>query len=108
MEMNQFNFSFEENCVLQYLNLFPGQFVTEVEIARRADRRQHFMEDAHWAHNPLIQLMESNLVEASSDGKYRLKSTRPRTGELVQRFLDPRLRELLERSDRQIDLSRFA
>ena len=107
MESEDFNFSFEENCVLQYLNLFPDQFITEVEIARRADSRQHFLEDAHWAHNALVELLEAELVETSGDGKYRLKYKGPRAADPARKFMDPRLRDILERSGCQIDLSRF-
>jgi len=107
MESNDLYFGADEHCVLQYLHNFPDQFLTEVEIARRADGREHFMEDPHWAHNALGRLLELKLVEMDEWGKYHLTLGKPKASEVTKRFIDPKLRQLLEQSRRKIDLSRF-
>jgi hypothetical protein len=108
-EMDPFdiNFSSDENCILQYLNNFPDEFITEMEISRRADGRERFQQDSHWAHYALAQLVESKLVESDGEGRYRLCYRRPGLSGPVKKFLAPHIREILEQSGRKIDLSGY-
>lgn len=97
----------DENCILQYLNNFKDTFITETEITRRADGRNRFVEDSHWAHNALNRLMEWQLVEMDGEGKFRLKSNRTPSKNTAKKFMSPKMREILERSGHKIDLSDF-
>ena len=97
----------DENSVLQYLENFPDDFMTEMEIARRADGRNHFMKDTHWAHLALSQLMDFGLLESDGIGKYRLKCRRGKSAGMNRKYLAPQVREILERSSRHFDLSGF-
>lgn len=112
MEPNDINFGADENCVLQYLSNFPGQFISETEIARRADGRGHYLKDVHWPHNALAQLVDASLLEADGEGKYRLKTRqqsgeKPKASRRPKKFIAPQLRDILEHSSHKIDLSRF-
>ena len=98
----------DESCVLQYLENFPDDFVTEMEIARRADGRTHFMDDTHWAHIALSQLIESGLLETDGLGKFRLKDRSAKAHAMVRKFLAPEVREILEHSSHHFDLSGYA
>lgn len=103
----------EENCVMQYLNNFPGEFISEREIARRADGKHRFVEDPYWAHNALSELVEMKLIETDGAGRYRrvaqeTKETKVvRSGDSGAKFMDPKLRAILEQSGRKFDLSHF-
>lgn len=109
MEADNFSgFGSDENCILQYLKNFPEQFVTEMEISRRADGRDRFVENSHWAHYALSQLLDLKLVETDGDGRYRLTSRRAGTGWPARKFIAPQMREILEHSGHKIDLSRYA
>ena len=108
MKLDDLNFGADENCVMQYLNNFPHELINVMEIARRAGSRERFLEDSHWAHNALAQLLEVGLVETDGSGKFRLKSGQPMAGKPAKKFIDPKLRQILEHSGRNIDLSRFA
>jgi hypothetical protein len=88
-----------------------------MELSRRAEGRRRFMEDPRWAHSPLSQLVDANLVEADGFGRYRVKSNSEKHGMANAgqparqpgiKFIDPRLRSILERSNRAFDLSQFA
>lgn len=115
MNLDSLDIGVDENCVMLYLNNFPGEFINEREIARRADRKERFLEDPHWAHNALLQLTEMKLLETDGEGRYRQVNEQP--GEQASqpakpagpraKFLDPKLRAILERSNHKFDLSRY-
>lgn len=95
----------DESCVLQYVQHFPESFLTEMEIARKADGRGKFEQDNHWAHVPLSQLVDFGMLETDGKGRYRLKVIR----KLVKpsKFISPSLRHILERSSHNFDLSMY-
>jgi hypothetical protein len=107
MEANDIIASSDEKCVLQYLENFPDEFVTETEITRRADGKSHFLEDSHWAHVALSQLLDSQLLETDGTGKYRVKKSRITTRNAFKKFIAPHLRDILEHSKRKLDLSGY-
>lgn len=108
MKSYDFNMGADENCVLQYLQDHAEHFLSEMEIARRADGRHRFMEDAHWAHVALSQLVAMNLAETDGLGRYRLQIARANEPANGKKFMDPRLRQILERSGKKFDLSCYA
>lgn len=63
------------------------------------------MNDAHWAHVALSQLLEMNLVDTDGQGRYRIHATRPEMPASPKKFIDPRLRQILEHSSKKFDLS---
>ena len=100
--------SVDENSVLQYLNNYPDDFVTEMEITRHADGRSRFLQDKHWAHTVLFQLVELRLVDTDGSGRYKLHPASMKKASLRPKFLAPTLRDILEHSDHKLDLSGFA
>jgi len=100
--------SADENSVLQYLSNYPDDFVTEMEITRHADGRSRFLQDKHWAHTVLFQLVELQLVDTDGSGKYKLHPASPKKSCLRPKFLAPAVRDILEHSDHKLDLSGFA
>ena len=108
MEAKEALLGADENCVLQYLRNFPDAFMTEMEITSHADGRTRFMENKHWAHSPLTQLLALGLVGTDGFGRYQIHSSASRVACLKRKFLAPQLRDILEHSDHQFDLSSFA
>jgi hypothetical protein len=98
----------DENCVMQYLNNFPGEFINEREIARRADGKERFLADPYWAHNALYELTDMKLLETDGEGRYRLVNHQPKAASPGAKFMDPKLRAILEQSGRKFDLSKYA
>ena len=106
-ELADVHFGTDEHCVLQYLNNFPDGFVTEVEIARRADGKTRFNTDPHWAHVTLSRLFELQLLETDGFGRYQMKNSRNDTQPPAKKFMAPQLREILEHSPKHLDLSAY-
>jgi hypothetical protein len=93
---------------LQYLVNFSGQFIGEPEISRRANGKDRFLEDSHWAHIALTQLLEVQLLETDGAGRYRVKSETTKSRDFASKFIDPKIRQILEQSGRKFDLSSYA
>lgn len=96
------NLGADKECVLHFLNLWPDNYVSGAEIARRASGKSLYIEDPRWAKLALAQLIELNLVEFESSGKYRVKG--PASVECVgqRRFIAPHWRAVLEQSGRPL------
>jgi hypothetical protein len=97
----------DENAVLQYLKKFPSGFVSEMEISRHADGRTHFTKDKHWSRIALTNLLDLHLVDTDGLGHYKFHSSDSKRLGFVRKFLSPRIREVLEKSGHNLDLSAF-
>lgn len=95
---SQFILGSDESVVLRFLKNWPDAFVSETEVARRADGRRRFQEDPGWASAALAQLMELKLIEADSMGRFRVNHHPAKKCVKTQRFVSPRLREILKRA----------
>lgn len=107
MEPDPTDIGVEANCVMQYLSNFPGEFISEREIARRADGKERFLKDPHWAHNAFSELIELGLLETDGGGRYRQKTKDAKAVKHGAKFLDPKLRAILEKSNHGFDLSNY-
>ena len=65
--------SSDEQMVLQYLNSFPGLFVSPAEVSKRAADRRRFTANPDWARRPLQLLAMQGLLETNASGHYRTK-----------------------------------
>jgi len=106
MELNEALPGADGSCIMQYLKNYPADFVTEMEITRHADGRTRFLQDKHWAHTTLQQLLDLHLVETDGAGRYRIYSVSPKDG-CKRKFLSPQVRFILEHGSRSLDLSAF-
>lgn len=98
----------DENYILQYLQNYPHSYITEMEVARRAGGRNYFLNDSHWAHNPLCILVDLGLLETDGQGKYRIKSDEVEAPHSAAKFISPQFRHILEHSGRKFDLTAYA
>jgi hypothetical protein len=101
------NLTADETCVLEYLKHWPNEFVSKIEIARRAETRTRFLFDPTWADRALRSLMESGMVESNGLGQYSLPGrgapTTVKCGDKMM-FVAPHLAEILEKSGRRFNL----
>lgn len=108
MENHNLNLGADENSILQYLNNFPDQFISVMELSRRAGGRGRYTEESRWAHVAVVQLMDLGFVETDGRGRYRIKLQKSsKTAGAKQKFIAPGMREILEQSGRKIDLSSY-
>ncbi len=97
----------DEQCVFQFLNHWPGAFVSEPEIARRADGKMHFQKEPRWAGHALTQLVVLSLAESDGHGRYRLKRRGRSTVKLgnQEKFIAPHLKDILEKNGLKLSWS---
>jgi CheY-like chemotaxis protein len=65
----------DEQDICIYLESCPGQMVSGIEIARRAGGRKRYRETPNWAVQPLLRLVETEIIETDANNHYRLKQS---------------------------------
>lgn len=99
----------DEICILRFLNNWPDAYVSQTEIARRADGKARYRANPRWTAGALSQLRALNLVEADRHGRYRLITDRKKRLTVClggkQRFVSPYLRAILEKHGRKFGRS---
>ena len=66
----------DEKLILDYLKQFPGEFVSSLEIARRAGSPRRYNIQPGWASVVLKRLETEAVVERDFKGRYRIKPKR--------------------------------
>ena len=84
----------EETEICDFLKSFPGQYVSQREICRRAGGKWRFREDPKWAFPILLRMVERRYLESDASGHFRLLTE---DKDKKKRWLSPELKELLER-----------
>jgi hypothetical protein len=110
MSSPQNQFSYDEQCVLDYLATCPGQFVPEGQITRHADTKTRFLKEPGWTRVVLRNLADKQLVEVDDSGRYRsLSAKKPGTSPArPKKFMAPQFREILEQKGAHVDLNKFS
>jgi hypothetical protein len=85
----------DEKDICNYLKAAHGQFVSPKEIARKAGGKWRFRENPHWATEPLLRLVEKNILESDPSGYYRF---RPIDKKKPKRWVSPQIKAILEQS----------
>jgi hypothetical protein len=102
------NLTADESCVVEYLKQWPNEFISKIEIARRAETRTRFLFDPTWADRALLSLMASGMIESNGLGQYSLPgpsaATKVKCGDKMM-FITPHLAEILEKSGNRFELS---
>jgi hypothetical protein len=62
----------DEQEVLWYLKSWHGQYVSALEIARRASHKRRFQEEPQWAVPVLQRLVDKAMIESDANGHYRI------------------------------------
>ncbi|HEV2392257.1 MAG TPA: hypothetical protein VG146_07830 [Verrucomicrobiae bacterium] len=83
---------------------WPGQFVSVVQICRRAGNRRQFQENPNWAVPLLATMLDKKVVECDAYNRYRLKP--PEKKRKV--FMSPELKKILEKAGRTFDVDESA
>jgi hypothetical protein len=91
----------DQNKICQFLKSWPGQFVSRKEICRRAGGKRRYREDENWAVPILQRMLEINLVEKDSDGRFRLTEQKSHDQKKSQkRWISPAIKAILRQSGR--------
>ena len=65
--------SSDEQLVIEYLEQFPGIFISPMEVSKRADGRERFKCRPEWARPILHRLAQQNEIDCNEFGHYRAK-----------------------------------
>jgi hypothetical protein len=98
------NLNADEQCIYEYLKLWPDQFVPGIEISRRAGHKTRFLGNPSWAGPVLGELLELGLIESDGNGGYRLRGYSTVMVGGKSRFIAPHLMEILANSGQIFDL----
>src|SRR5437879_2553183 len=71
--------SHDEKLILEYLEEFPGEFVSPMEIAKRAGSRERYKTQPGWARTVLQRLEQQYILEQDHHGHFRIKEKRAKT-----------------------------
>jgi hypothetical protein len=84
----------EEKEICEFLQSWPGQFVSQREVCRRAGGKWRFREDPNWALPILVRMVEKGILESDASGHFRL--TPEKKDDKKKRWLSPHLKKLLD------------
>jgi hypothetical protein len=93
----------DEVEICRYLESCRGQFVSAVEISRRAASRKRFQEEPKWATSALHRLMDNGEIETNGKGQYRLRPKQTEEKPKVKRWISPHIQKILRDSGKHFD-----
>lgn len=110
----------DESDIVNYLSSWPDQFLSAVEICRRAAGKGRFREDPNWAVRVLNRLVEKKLIVTDAAGHFRIAappvppaSPAPPVAApdkpaqeapaKPKRWMAPHIRKILEQSGKKFD-----
>lgn len=94
-----FNMDADEREIFQFLKSYGGEFLSAMEVCRRAGGKRKFHEDPNWAKQPLIRMAERNILEADQSGRYRIKPVKKHK----QQWIAPDIAKILQESNAEPD-----
>ena len=91
----------DQNAICQFLNTWPGQFVSRREICRRAGGKWRYREDENWASPVLQRMVEERIVESDDNGHFRLmKQASGDSNNKRRLWLSPAIKRIFKESGR--------
>ena len=84
----------EEKEICEFLKSWPGQFVSQREICRRAGGKWRFRENPNWALPVLSRMVEKGVLESDASGHFKLVTEKKQ--DKKKRWISPHLKKILE------------
>lgn len=88
----------EEKEICDFLKSWPGQYVSQREVCRRAGGKWRYREDQNWALPVLSRMVEKGLLESDANGHFRLT---PEKKDKKKRWLAPHIQKILEQGGKE-------
>jgi len=90
----------DEQVIVNYLNLWPAQYLSAGEICKRADGSRRYKEQPDWAKRPLLRLVEKRVVESDATGHFRVVVEEEKKEH--KQWLSPEMEEILEKKRKTV------
>jgi hypothetical protein len=91
----------DEADVWNFLNTCLGEYVSPVEISRRASGRRRYKDEPKWALRPIQRLLDEKIIETDGNGHYRAPLTEKKAK--TKRWIAPHIRKILKESGKEFD-----
>jgi hypothetical protein len=91
----------DEAEIWNFLNSCPGEFVSPIEISRRASGRRRYKDEPKWALRPIQRLLDQKIIETDGNGHYRLPPTEQKSK--AKRWIAPHIRKILKESGKDFE-----
>jgi len=103
MRQDEHSAVYDKACILEFLKRRPYDFISEVEISRKADGQSRFVSEPNWAHTALSRLLALDLVEADASRNYRFKTARFLKAKVFARkFISPQIEMVFRQNGQKI------
>jgi hypothetical protein len=95
----------DESDICNFLGSCGDQFVSALEISRRAANRKRFREEPRWAIQAIHRLIDQKVIESDGAGRYRLGSRQAeeKPTPKPKRWISPHIQKILNESGTQFD-----
>ena len=101
--------SADEKEIYDYLKSYSKQYISAIEVCRRAGGKRRFQEDPNWALRILPRMIEKGAVETDSLGHYRIRDEEEEEEEEAKpkkknkRWVAPHIERILKQSGKKFD-----
>ncbi|HEY3760911.1 MAG TPA: hypothetical protein VGN23_04125 [Verrucomicrobiae bacterium] len=83
------------------MKTWGGEFISAMEVCRRAGSKRKFHEDPSWAKPVLVRMEERRILEVDLSGRYRIKPVpKKKHG---TKWVSPDIAKLLKESGVEVD-----
>lgn len=82
----------DEREIFLFLKSYGSDYVAAHEVCRRAGGKKRYHQDNDWAKPILARMRERGILEASAEGKYRLKPQKKKG----ERWVSPEIAKILK------------
>jgi len=91
----------DEREIFHYLQTWGNDFVSAMEICRRASTKKRFHQNPDWAKPILQRMAERGILEGDALGRYRIKPA-PKRGH-GGRWISPDIEKILKENGVQVE-----
>ena len=91
----------DEQDICNYLKQWPKQFISGREIAKRAGGKRRAKDEPTWATDPLLRMVEKQIIEADRGGHFRLIQQEKKPP--PKKWVSPQIKKLLEESGKKFE-----
>ena len=91
----------DEQDICNYLKQWQKQFISGREICRRAGGKWRFRDNPYWANQPLLRLVEKQILETDPGGHFRLVQKGKKQRQ--EKWISPQLKKILEQGGKTFE-----
>ena len=91
----------DERGIFEYLKTWGTEYISGMEIARRATNKRRFYKEPNWAKPVLLRMVDRGILESNPQGHYRVKPVSHKNKD--KRWVAPDIAKILQESGVEIE-----